>query len=100
VDLLATQLVLWFLWRERILKANFQLPKLNNAKIMYMTPFAATKQMVGQMVGGVLLLVNLGLKLYSELKQTVIKNRIDSCLVKRFCWHLAEGQLAFSTVFF
>ena len=63
-----------------------------------MTPFAATKQMVGQMVGGVLLLVNLGLKLYSELKQTVIKNRIDSCLVKRFCWHLAFIHGLFLTI--
>ena len=65
-----------------------------------MTPFAATKQMVGQMVGGVLLLVNLGLKLYSELKQTVIKNRIDSCLVKRFCWHLAFIHGLFLTLKF
>ena len=47
-----------------------------------MTPFAATKQMVGQMVGGVLLLVNLGLKLYSELKQTtVIKNKKKNSLL-------------------
>ena len=52
------------------------------------------------MVGGVLLLVNLGLKLYSELKQTVIKNRIDSCLVKRFCWHLAFIHGLFLTLKF
>jgi len=75
VDLLATrtrqQLVLWYF--QEIIPKIFSLsrfPKIDNAKIML--PFAATKQMVG----GVLLLVNLGLKLYSELKQTtVIKNK-------------------------
>jgi hypothetical protein len=68
VDLLATQAA-----RFVVLSCeNFFQIKYRRQKSCSLTPFAATKQMVG----GVLLLVNLGLKLYSELKQTtVIKNK-------------------------